>query len=281
MTRPLAVASSLLPADDRLIVALDVPDALSGLDLADRLGDSVSFYKIGLGMLTTGGLALANELAEERGKRIFLDLKLFDIGATIEAAVRGLAAFGHDFLTVQGDPQVVRAAAQTKDRMKILAVTYLTSLDRADLDDGLTMPGDISDLVATRAIRAFEANAVNYLMKPVDEDKLADTIERVRQRLAEKKSTDDADRLRAVLSEVAPEAVETMDGDDAEAAARYEKLINVKDRGQIFRVEVGTIEHIEAAGDYMCIYTGDNSLILRETMKDLERRLDPRSIDTG
>ena len=127
------------------------------------------------------------------------------------------------------------------------------------------------------AIRAFEANAVNYLMKPVDEDKLADTIERVRQRLAEKKSSDEADRLRGVLSEVAPEAAHDMEGDDAEAAGRYEKLINVKDRGQIFRVEVDTIEHIEAAGDYMCIYTGDNSLILRETMKDLERRLDPRT----
>ena len=127
------------------------------------------------------------------------------------------------------------------------------------------------------AIRAFEANAVNYLMKPVDEDKLADTIERVRQRLAEKKSSDEADRLRGVLSEVAPEAAHDMEEGDAEAAGRYEKLINVKDRGQIFRVEVDTIEHIEAAGDYMCIYTGDNSLILRETMKDLERRLDPRT----
>lgn len=126
------------------------------------------------------------------------------------------------------------------------------------------------------AIRAFEANAVNYLMKPVDEDKLADTIERVRQRLSEKKSSDEAERLKNVLSEVAPEAVEDIETDDTEAAGRYEKLINVKDRGQIFRVEVGTIEHIEAAGDYMCIYTGDNSLILRETMKDLERRLDPR-----
>lgn len=126
------------------------------------------------------------------------------------------------------------------------------------------------------AIRAFEANAVNYLMKPVDEDKLADTIERVRQRLAEKKSTDEAERLKNVLSEVAPEAVEDIESEDGEAASRYEKLINVKDRGQIFRVEVDTIEHIEAAGDYMCIYTGDNSLILRETMKDLERRLDPR-----
>ncbi|MBO0748836.1 MAG: LytTR family transcriptional regulator DNA-binding domain-containing protein [Porphyrobacter sp.] len=125
------------------------------------------------------------------------------------------------------------------------------------------------------AIRAFEANAVNYLMKPVDEDKLADTIERVRSRLAEKRSAEEAEKLKDVLAEVAPEAIEQMPAEE-EAAGRYEKLINVKDRGQIFRVDVDTIEHIEAAGDYMCIYTGDNSLILRETMKDLERRLDPR-----
>jgi two-component system LytT family response regulator len=126
------------------------------------------------------------------------------------------------------------------------------------------------------AIRAFEANAVNYLMKPVDEDKLADTIERVRQRLAEKKSAEDAEQLLDVLAEVAPDRAADFGGDTGESAERFEKLINVKDRGQIFRVEVESIEHIEAAGDYMCIYTGDNSLILRETMKDLERRLDPR-----
>jgi two-component system LytT family response regulator len=126
------------------------------------------------------------------------------------------------------------------------------------------------------AIRAFEANAVHYLMKPVDPDVLADTIERVRQRLAEKRSSEEAEKLKDVLAEVAPDAVENMPADD-EAAGRYERIINVKDRGQIFRVDVGSIEHIEAAGDYMCIYTGDNSLILRETMKDLERRLDPRA----
>jgi two-component system LytT family response regulator len=125
------------------------------------------------------------------------------------------------------------------------------------------------------AIRAFEANAVNYLMKPVDEDKLADTLDRVRTRLAEKRSAEEAKKLQDVLAEIAPDAFENMPADE-ESVGRYERMINIKDRGQIFRVDVETIEHIEAAGDYMCIYTGDNSLILRETMKDLERRLDPR-----
>ena len=126
------------------------------------------------------------------------------------------------------------------------------------------------------AIRAFEANAVNYLMKPVDEDKLADTIERVRTRIAEKKSSEEAEKLMNVLAEVAPDAAEEFADSETESTDRFEKLINVKDRGQIFRVEVDTIERIEAARDYMCIYTAENSLILRETMKDLERRLDPR-----
>ena len=97
-------------ADDRLIVALDVPNVIAGLELTGRIGDTVSFYKVGLGMLTGGGFALANELIQDHGKRIFLDLKLFDIGATVEAAVRGLAQFDLDFLTVHGDPNVVRAA---------------------------------------------------------------------------------------------------------------------------------------------------------------------------
>ena len=125
------------------------------------------------------------------------------------------------------------------------------------------------------AVRAFEANAINYLMKPVDEDKLADTLERVRVRLSEKRSVEEAEKLKTVLAEVAPDAMDAMP-DEAETTVRYEKLINIKDRGQIFRVDVDSIERIEAAGDYMCIYTADNSLILRETMKDLERRLDPR-----
>ena len=154
--------------DDRLIVALDVPNALKGLQLAEQLGASVGFYKIGLGMLTGGGLALANELKTEQGKRIFLDMKLFDIGATIEAAVRGLAQFDLDFLTVHGDPHVVRAAKEgaSGKPMKILAVTILTSLDRADLDAGMIKSGDLPDLVAERAGRAFDAGADGVIASP-------------------------------------------------------------------------------------------------------------------
>ena len=154
--------------DDRLIVALDVPNALAGLELANRLGDAVGFYKIGLGMLTGGGLALANELKSDHGKRIFLDMKLFDIGATVEAAVRGLAQFDLDFLTVHGDPHVVRAAKEgaSGSDMKILAVTILTSLDRTDLDAAMIRDGAIPDLVVERASRAFEAGADGVIASP-------------------------------------------------------------------------------------------------------------------
>ncbi|SMR82429.1 orotidine-5'-phosphate decarboxylase [Aliiroseovarius halocynthiae] len=154
--------------DDRLIVALDVPNALEGLKLAEALGDAVNFYKIGLGMLTGGGLALANELKDEFGKKIFLDMKLFDIGNTVEAAVRGLSQFDLDFLTVHGDPHVVRAAQEGKGGkdMKILAVTILTSLDRSDLDAGLIKPGNVQDLVLERAARAMEAGADGVIASP-------------------------------------------------------------------------------------------------------------------
>jgi len=153
---------------EKLIVALDLPDALQGLQLAEKLGDAVGFYKIGLGMLTGGGLALANELKAEHGKNIFLDMKLFDIGATVEAAVRGLAQFELDFLTVHGDPHVVNAAKQgaAGSNMKILGVTILTSLDRGDLDDSLIKAGNIQDLVVERASRALEAGADGIIASP-------------------------------------------------------------------------------------------------------------------
>ncbi|WP_085310463.1 orotidine-5'-phosphate decarboxylase [Planktotalea arctica] len=155
-------------SDDRLIVALDVPNALEGLKMAETLGETVSFYKIGLGMLTGGGFALANELKAEMGKRIFLDMKLFDIGATVEAAVRGLAQFDLDFLTVHGDPHVIRAAKEgaSGTNLKILGVTILTSLDRSDLDDCMLRDGAVPDLVIERAGRAFDAGADGIIASP-------------------------------------------------------------------------------------------------------------------
>ena len=127
------------------------------------------------------------------------------------------------------------------------------------------------------ALKGFDAGALDYLMKPVEEERLAATLERVRLRLAERGASEESGRLKELLAEHAPEAAsDHAAADDTPAAGRFEKLINIKDRGQIFRVDVETIERIDAAGDYMCIQTADNTLILRETMKDLEKRLDPR-----
>jgi orotidine-5'-phosphate decarboxylase len=155
-------------SDDRIIIALDVPNAVLGLNIVDQLGDAVSFYKIGLGMLTGGGMALANELKQDLNKKIFMDLKLFDIGATIERAVKGLTQYNIDFLTVNGDPQVVSAAVQGKKTTdtKILAVTFLTSLDREDLNKNLIKEGSINELVLERSIKAFEAGADGVIASP-------------------------------------------------------------------------------------------------------------------
>lgn len=155
-------------SDDRLILAMDVPNALAGLELAKTLGDSVSFYKIGLGMLTGGGLALADELKQEHGKRIFLDMKFFDISATVEAAVRGIAQYDLDFLTVHGDPHVVQAAKEgaAGSNLKILAVTILTSLNRSDLDAACIKEGSVGDLVVERAVNALEAGADGVIASP-------------------------------------------------------------------------------------------------------------------
>ena len=119
-------------------------------------------------MLTGGGLALADELKQEHNKKIFLDLKLFDIGATVENAVKQLARYDLDFLTVHGDPHVVKAAANgaAGSNLKILAVTILTSLDRADLDKSCIKEGSVNELVQERAYNAFEAGANGVIASP-------------------------------------------------------------------------------------------------------------------
>jgi len=156
--------------DERLIVALDLPEISGARELAARLGDSVSFYKIGLGLLAGGYLALAEELKKTQGKRVFLDLKLFDIAATIEATVRALTRVGADFLTVHGDPHVVRAAREGagSSELKIIGVMVLTSLDRKDLDASMIVNGPASGIVVERAARAYEAGADGVICSPLE-----------------------------------------------------------------------------------------------------------------
>lgn len=122
-------------ARDRLIVALDVPNVAEARALVDRLGDAVSFYKVGLELVMSGGLDLVHELSSE-GKRVFLDMKLLDIENTVERATRNAAASGATFLTVHGhDAKTLRAAMRGKagSALKVLAITVLTNLDSADL----------------------------------------------------------------------------------------------------------------------------------------------------
>lgn len=145
-----------IPARERLIVALDFPSPAEALALVDRLGDEVAFYKVGLELFMAGDyFALIAEL-ERRGKKIFADLKFFDVPETVAAAVRRLRESPVDFATVHGNDAVMRAAAADKGSMKILAVTVLTSLDRGDLDD-LGFEVDVEALVLSRARRALEA----------------------------------------------------------------------------------------------------------------------------
>ena len=143
-----------IPTRERLIFALDVPDLDDAQALISQLGDSVQFYKLGLEVFLSGHyFELLHEL-KGSGKKIFADLKLFDIPATVAAAVRQLARHQVDFCTVHGNDSMLKAAADAKGDMQILAVTALTSLDQGDLDD-LGFQCDARTLVLSRARRAL------------------------------------------------------------------------------------------------------------------------------
>jgi orotidine-5'-phosphate decarboxylase len=146
----------IVPAD-RLIVALDVPEAAAAKAFVTQIGDAVSFYKIGLELFMAGGyFELLDWLVKNR-KKVFVDLKFFDVPETVRSAVRALAGSGATFATVHGNQAIMEAAVRDKgDHLKILAVTVLTSLDRGDLDD-LGFTCDVEKLVLSRARRALEA----------------------------------------------------------------------------------------------------------------------------
>ena len=154
-------------ARDRLIVALDLESVEEARALVARLGDSVSFYKIGMELAYAGGLDLAREL-KESGRRVFIDLKLHDIGATVERASRQIAKMGMDFLTIHAYPQTMAAArAGAGDGLKLLAVTVMTSYNDADLHDAGYALG-VADLVARRARQAEATGIDGLILSPLE-----------------------------------------------------------------------------------------------------------------
>ena len=160
MTSEPALQTSLLstrpvPPADRLIFALDVPDAAAARRLVETLGDAVSFYKVGLELFTSGGYFELIDWLVERGKQVFADLKLYDIPETVGAAVRRLRDRPVRFVTVHGNDGILEAAGRNKGRLQVLAVTVLTSLDANDLRD-LGYSSDVRSLVLSRARRALE-----------------------------------------------------------------------------------------------------------------------------
>lgn len=154
-------------ARDRLIVALDVDSVETARDLVARLGDAVSFYKVGMELAYGGGLDLAREL-KDAGKRVFIDLKLHDIGATVERATRQIARMSADFLTVHAYPQTMAAARiGAGDDLKLLAVTVMTSYDDADLREAGYALG-VAELVARRAAQAKAARIDGLILSPLE-----------------------------------------------------------------------------------------------------------------
>ena len=142
--------------EDRLIFALDVPEVKEAKDIVSELDESVNFYKIGMELLMTGKyFELLNWLVDN-DKKVFVDLKFFDVPETVGRTIARLSDYGATFATVHGNQALMEKAAQNKKNLKILAVTALTSLDRGDLDD-LGFDCNIQDLVISRAKRAFEA----------------------------------------------------------------------------------------------------------------------------
>jgi orotidine-5'-phosphate decarboxylase len=155
---------------------MDVADPQAARELVERLGDSVLFYKIGLELFMSGGYFELLDWMVARGKKIFVDLKFFDVPATVAAAVRQLRNRGVTFATIHGNQSIMEAAAAVKGDVKILAVTVLTSLDRGDLDD-LGFSVEVEKLVLSRARRALEAGCDGVVSSGLEAPMLREFID--------------------------------------------------------------------------------------------------------
>jgi orotidine-5'-phosphate decarboxylase len=160
---------------DRLILAVDVPSAEEAKSLVTELGDTVIFYKLGLQVFMSGGYFKLVDWMVKQRKQVFVDLKFFDVPETVKLAVKQLSGRGVTFATVHGNDAIMKAAAETKGDVKILAVTVLTSLDRGDLDD-LGFKCDVHDLVLSRARRALAAGCDGVISSGLEAPALRDEL---------------------------------------------------------------------------------------------------------
>lgn len=165
-----------IPPNERLILALDVPSADSARALVRELGASVNFFKLGLQLNMAGGYFELVEWLREQGKKVFVDLKFFDVPATVKNAVTQLVGRGANFTTVHGNDGVLEAAGSVdRGELKILAVTVLTSLDRGDLDD-LGFDCNVEELVLSRAKRALERGCDGVISSGLEAPRLRDHL---------------------------------------------------------------------------------------------------------
>lgn len=160
-----------IPIRERLIFALDVPTVVEAEKLVEELGDSILFYKLGLEIFMAGGYFELLERIVNKGKKVFIDLKFFDVPETVRAAVRQLKGRNAAFVTVHGNDSILEAAVKEKSGVKILAVTVLTSLDRKDIEQ-LGFPCDLEQLVLSRARRALELECDGVISSGLEAEKL-------------------------------------------------------------------------------------------------------------
>jgi len=207
MSEPFISPTKAIPTRERLIMALDVPSIDEAKALVEELGDAVIFYKVGMELFMAGDYFGFIEWLKARNKKVFVDLKFFDIPATVGRAIKALSSKGVDLATIHGNDSIMEAAAQAKGNLKVLAVTALTSLDRGDLDD-LGFQCDVKALVLSRAKRALQIGCDGIVSSGLE-------VSMIRQELGQK--------LLVITPGIRP--VDNREDDDQKRAVSVEQAI--------------------------------------------------------
>lgn len=201
------ISNKTIPVRERLIMALDVSSIAEAQALVEELGDAVIFYKVGMELFMSGDYFGFIEWLKARDKKVFVDLKFFDIPATVGRAIKALSNKGVDLATIHGNDSIMEAAAQAKGDLKVLAVTALTSLDRGDLDD-LGFQCDVKELVLSRAKRALQIGCDGIVSSGLE-------VAMIREQLGEK--------LLVITPGIRP--VDNREDDDQKRAVSVEQAI--------------------------------------------------------